>query len=169
MQCTTGRVERRPWYKKSAHLRSVIGARSRCACRKHFRASSVAPSPRIMEGLVGRSPPPVPKHPLWRFQSTTFLVNAASGMDPGTYLRSTQTCIERLSRRCKVVRLKPSSSLKVHVTPRAGGPFLLKIKLYTIDCARPTWAVEFHKRRGCAIAFYHIFNAFLRSSLKSGC
>ena len=122
-----------------------------------------------MDGPVGPSPPLVPTHPLWRFQSTTFLANAGPGTDPGAYLRSIQTCIERLSKSCEVVRLKSGSSLKLFVTPRAGGQFLLKIKLYTVGGARATWAVEFHKRRGCSVAFHYLFNAFLRRSLRSRC
>ena len=122
-----------------------------------------------MDGPVGPSPPLVPTHPLWRFQSTTFLVNAGLEADPSAYLRSIQTCIEQLSKRCNVVRFKPGCSLKMSVTPRAGGEFLVKVKLYAMDCARGTWAVELHKRRGCSVAFYHLFNAFLRRSLKSRC
>ena len=120
-----------------------------------------------MDGLVGASPPPMPTHPLWKFQSTTFLISAGPGADPSAYLRSIHTWIANMSKSCQVLRLKPGSSLKMSVTPRAGGPFLLKIKLYGLDCARPTWAVEFHRRRGCAVAFYHLFNAFLRRSLRS--
>ena len=136
-------------------------------CLRHLRASKRRRSLPNMDVRVGASPPQVPTHPLWRFQSTTFLVSVSTDLGPGTFLRSTQTCIEQLSKRCEVVRFKRRSSLKMHVTPLAGGQFLLKIKLYVTDSARGTWAVEFHKRRGCSVAFHHLFNALLRRYLRS--
>ena len=106
------------------------------------------PSRAIMVELASSCPPPVPAHPLWKFEPTSFLIRTSPGADPNAYLRSIQTCIERLSKSCEVIRLKSGSSLKVFVTPRAGGQFLLKIKLYTVGGARATWAVEFQKRSG---------------------
>ena len=140
---------------------------ARRACLRHLRASKRRRFLPNMDDRVGASTPQVPTHPLWRFQSTTFLVSVGPDLDPGTFLRSTQACIEQLSKRCEVVRFKRRSSLKIHVTPRAGGQFLLKIKLYVTDSARGTWAVEFHKRRGCSVAFHHLFNALLRRYLRS--
>lgn len=134
---------------------------SRNPCRR--------PSPAIvMADLAARCPPPAPTHPLWQFQPTSFRIDAGRFADPRAYLEWTRHCLERLSKSCKIIQFKPSS-LKLALRPRAGGPFLLKIKLYTVDAERASWVVEFHKRRGCSVAFHHLFNAFLRRSIRSRC
>ena len=119
-----------------------------------------------MPDIASPSPPAMPSHPLWRLETTSYLING-TGSDPDAYLRGILTCLEQFSKNsCVVVRHKPHSSLKIVVAPRCGGQFLLKIKLYTVDCERGRWACEWQRRRGCAIAFHHTFNAFLRKSIR---
>ena len=115
---------------------------------------------------VPPSPPLVPTHPLWKLEPTTIPIRAGHGADPGAYLDSVRTCLEQCSKACRVVRLKPQSSLTVAITPRRGGHLLLKVKLYTVDRDQNVGACEWQRRRGCALSFHDSFNSFLRRSIK---
>ena len=123
-------------------------------------------SPNTMATTPLPSPPPVPTHPLWKFEPTTISISAGHGADPRAYFNAVRECLEQCSNSCRVVRFKPQSSLTVSITLRRGGHFLLKVKLYTVDCDRNVWACEWQRRRGCAVAFHDSFNSFLRKSAK---
>ena len=118
-----------------------------------------------MTDIAVPPPPLVREQFLWRLETTSYLVNGR-GSHPNAYLEWIRTCLDLFSKNsCVVVRHKSRSSLKVTVTPKCGGHFLLKIKLYTVDVERGVWACEWQRRRGCAVAFHQVFNAFLRRSI----